>query len=158
MPYKPGGTPALLSHGSKNHSTRRKSRKPPKITPATVISGIPATFIWAIGEASNNSFFLYGKIMAAMAVPKYMMAMPWVAASVMDLNPATLYAYMAETMIAGTTMSNMAFTGVPFLFNSAAFSGSKRSNAAAKITRVEERNKVPAHPNHHVLINNKTTI
>ena len=28
----------------------------------------------------------------------------------------------------------------------------------AKITRVEERNRVPAQPNHQVLINNSTTI
>src|ERR1051326_8963542 len=76
----------------------------------------------------------------------------------MDLNPATLYAYNAETRIAGTTMYNIALTGVPLACTSAALSGNRRSNAAAKITRVDERNNVPAQPNHQVLINNKTTI
>ena len=51
-----------------------------------------------------------------------------------------------------------ALTGVPLAFNSAALSGSRRSKAAAKITRVDERNNVPAQPNHQVLISNKTTI
>jgi len=38
--------------------------------------------------------------------------------------------------------------GVPLLFNSATFSGSRRSNAAAKITRVEgkEQSASPAKP------------
>jgi hypothetical protein len=58
IPYKPAGAKSGLSQGSKNHSTSRKSRKPPKINPATVMSGMPATFIWAMGEASNSSFFL----------------------------------------------------------------------------------------------------
>jgi hypothetical protein len=34
----------------------------------------------------------------------------------------------------------------------ATFSGSRRSKAAAKMTRVELRNTVPDHPNHHKLM------
>src|SRR5215211_4834025 len=159
IPYKPGGTPSVLSQGSKNHSTSRKARKPAKITPATVISGMPATFIWAIGEASYSAFFLYGRMIAAIAVPKYIIAIAWVAASVTEIKPPTLYAYNRETITAGITINSMALTGVPVRSSSSAtFSGSRRSKAAANTTRVEERNRVPAQPNHQKLMSSMTTI
>src|SRR5512145_1942351 len=61
------------------------------------------------------------------------------------------------TRMEGTTINNKALTGVPVRSStSATFSGSKRSKAAAKITRVEERNTVPHQPNHHRLINPTT--
>ena len=86
------------------------------------------------------------------------MAITSVPNSVSDLKFAVLYANQYEMMIEGITIKRIAFTGVPVRgFNSAAFSGSRRSNAAAKITREEERKTVPAQPNHHKLINTITT-
>ena len=55
-------------------------------------------------------------------------------------------------------MSMSATKGVPVRGStSATFSGSRRSNAAAKMTRVELRNTVPDQPNHHALMA-RTTI
>ena len=61
-----------------------------------------------------------------------------------------MYAYNAPTAIEGTSISTNAHTGTcRFSETSATFSGSTRSNAAAKITRVDDRNSVPAHPRNH---------
>ena len=47
-------------------------------------------------------------------------------------------------------MRTSAHTGTcRFSDTSATFSGRIRSNAAAKITRVDDRNSVPAHPRNH---------
>src|SRR5262245_31297234 len=47
------------------------------------------------------------------------------------------------------SMSAKAMSGTPLEFTLATFSGSTRSNAAAKITRVEDRNTVPTQPKNH---------
>src|SRR3954452_11117959 len=57
--------------------------------------------------------------------------------------------YSAASPIDGTSISSTATTGTPLLLTLAAASGSTRSNAAAKITRVEDRNSVPTHPKNH---------
>ena len=50
----------------------------------------------------------------------------------------------------GTSIRTSAMTGTcRFSETSATLSGRILSNAAAKITRVEERNSVPAHPRNH---------
>src|SRR4051794_4087958 len=47
-------------------------------------------------------------------------------------------------------MSSSATYGTPLRSTFATLSGSTRSNAAAKITRVEDRNTVPTHPKNHI--------
>src|SRR5258706_384567 len=145
MPYKPAGAKAGLSHGSKNDSTNKKSRKPPKITPAMVMSGMPATFICAMGEASKSSFFLYGRTMAAMAVPKDMMAMPCVVASVIEVKPPTLQAYKTETSMAVTTINRIVLKNVALEPHFSVFFRKKRPKTRAKIhldAKMEKRQKV----------------
>src|SRR4029078_1627872 len=51
--------------------------------------------------------------------------------------------------IDGTSISSSAMYGTPELLTLATDSGSTRSNAAAKITRVEDRNTVPTQPKNH---------
>ena len=65
--------------------------------------------------------------------------------------------YRYETIRPGTTISVIAQIGARVRGSSEATrSGRIRSNAAAKITRVEDRNTVPAQPKNQKLIANKT--
>src|SRR3989304_9009403 len=95
-------------------------------------------------------------MIAEIVVPRNVTAITSVEHKVSVWKLAILYANRYATTIDGTTINNNALTGVPVLFTSATFSGSRRSNAAAKITRVEERNTVPLQPNHQRLINAMT--
>ncbi len=84
--------------------------------------------------------------MAAIAVPKNVTAITSVASRMYVAN-LLVYAYKAPTATEGTSINTSAHTGTcRFSETSATFSGSTRSNAAAKITRVDERNSVPAQP------------
>ncbi len=57
----------------------------------------------------------------------------------------------------GMVISSRALMGEPKRgWTSATHSGSSRSKAAAKMTRVEERNTVPDQPKNHRLISNRT--
>src|SRR5690349_14656644 len=71
-----------------------------------------------------------------------------VASSVYVAN-FVLYAYSAARPIDGTSISASATIGTPLRLTLATDSGSTRSNAAAKITRVEDRNTVPTQPKNH---------
>src|SRR5512137_1843542 len=65
----------------------------------------------------------------------------------------TFQAKRAPTINDGITISISAQIGVRVRGStSATFSGSSRSKAAAKMTRVELKNTVPDQPNHHALI------
>src|SRR6185437_4801584 len=64
-----------------------------------------------------------------------------------------LYQYSADSPMAGSSISTSDHTGTRrFSDTAAAPSGRIRSNAAAKMTRVEDRNSVPTHPKNHRLI------
>src|SRR5512139_2725415 len=77
--------------------------------------------------------------------------------SVSDWKLAMFQANNAAMMSDGTTISSKAMIGVRVRGStSATFSGSNRSKAAAKMTRVELRNTVPAHPNHQALMASTT--
>src|SRR5919197_192330 len=81
-----------------------------------------------------------------MALPKYVTAITSVASSVY-VTKLPQYAYSAETTIDGNSISARAPNGTCRRSDTfAAHSGRIRSNPAAKTTRVEERNSVPAHP------------
>src|SRR5215467_11382090 len=59
---------------------------------------------------------------------------------------------MAARPTAGSSISTSEYNGTfRFSETSAARSGSTRSNAAAKMTRVEDRNRVPTQPKNHRL-------
>src|SRR5262245_5065040 len=123
-----------------------------------VISGTPAILYFAIGEASYRSFLMYGRVIAAIVEPRNVTAITSVEASVRLAKLKMFHTYSAETISPGTTMSASAQSGVRVRGSTcAAASGSSRSNAAAKITRVEERNTVPAQPKNHMLIARITT-
>jgi hypothetical protein len=78
-------------------------------------------------------------------------------ASNVNARTSAEYEYKTLTMIAGTMMNSRATTGTPrFSDTCAARSGRIRSNAAAKIIRVDDRNNVPDHPRNHAP--NRTTI
>src|SRR3712207_3022714 len=86
------------------------------------------------------------------------MAITSVEASVRLWKLNTFHAKSAETSSAGTTIRASAQIGVRVRGSTVATtSGSRRSKAAAKITRVEEKNIVPAQPKNHMLIANSTT-
>src|SRR5215471_15349073 len=75
-----------------------------------------------------------------------------VASSVYDAN-VVLYEYSAPRPTAGSSMSTSDHTGTRrFSDTAAAPSGRIRSNAAAKMTRVDDRNSVPTQPKNHRLI------
>ena len=56
--------------GSRNHWYNRNTRKAPKITPATEISGRPASLYFAMGEALYKSFLTKGSKIAAIVEPR----------------------------------------------------------------------------------------
>src|SRR6266508_863067 len=131
---------------SLNHFHTLNPRNRAVITPDTVMSGIPATVYLAIGEFWYRVFFRHGRIAAAIAVPRNVTAMTRVA-SRMYVAKLLVYAYRAPTPIEGTSISTRAHTGTCRRSDtSATRSGRIRSNAAAKITRVDDRKSVPAHP------------
>src|SRR5690242_6032239 len=97
-------------------------------------------------------------MIAAIVEPRKVTAITSVEASVRLAKLKIFQTYRIETISPGTTMSASAQIGVRVRGSIwAAASGSRRSNAAAKITRVEERNTVPAQPKNHMLIASNTT-
>src|SRR4030066_804737 len=111
------------------------------------------TLYLAMGEPSNTSFALQGMTIPAIVDPRKVIAITTVASSAKVWKLSILKAYRYEMIAEGMTISNNAFKGV-FVRGSIldTHSGSMRSIAAAKITRVELRKSVPDHPNHHRLI------
>jgi hypothetical protein len=107
----------------------------------------------AIGEPSYISFCFQGKIVAAMVVPKNVTAITKVASRVRVRKLRILKAKSMDTIIDGMTINMSALIGVRVRGSTAeTHSGSMRSKAAAKITRVELKKTVPDQPNHHKLI------
>src|SRR3972149_4963543 len=105
-----------------------------------------------MGEPSKMLFCRQGNTMPATAVPKKVVAMTSGASSTMVCMLTMLNAYMTEMITEGMTISSKALTGV--LVRVSIFdthSGSIRSRAAAKITRVEDRKTVPDQPKHQKL-------
>ena len=70
-----------------------------------------------------------------------------------------MYAYSAASPTAGSSISTSDATGTRrFSETWAAASGSTRSKAAAKMTRVEDRKSVPTQPkNHRLIISSRMT-
>src|SRR5256885_11506301 len=125
------------------------SRKSALTTPVIVITGMPAIRNLAIGEFSKMSFRRQGMMAAATTVPKKVMAMTPVAQRKMPWKLGR-NAQRALTTREGTIMRISEPYGTRrFAEILAAHSGSTRSKAAAKITRVEDRNTVPAQPKNH---------
>src|SRR5215471_2494459 len=91
------------------------------------------------------SFFHHGRIVAAIAVPKNVTAMTSEASSVSFEKPVT-YEYRYETITPGTMIKSSAYHGTPRSETRPAHSGRTRSNAAAKIIRVDDSQRVPAQP------------
>src|SRR6266849_1671102 len=91
-----------------------------------------------------------GRMIAATRVPRKVIAITAVASRYAAAKPNTFHANNALTMIDGITMSRRDPYGTRRLAEMlAAHDGSTRSNAAAKMTRVDERNRVPAQPKNH---------
>src|SRR5262245_1722683 len=97
-------------------------------------------------------------MIAAIVEPRKVTAITSVEARVRLAKPKTFHTYSAETISPGTTISASAQIGVRVRGSTVATaSGSSRSKAAAKITRVEDRKIVPAQPKNHMLIARTTT-
>src|SRR5690242_5280535 len=97
-------------------------------------------------------------MIAAIVEPRKVTAITSVEASVRLAKLKIFQTYSAETISPGTTISASAQIGVRVRGSMLAIrSGSSRSKAAAKITRVEDRNTVPAQPKNHMLIASRTT-
>src|SRR4030066_2038769 len=111
------------------------------------------TLYLAMGEPSNTSLALHGMTIPAMVEPRKVMAITTVASRARVWKLKILKAYRYEMIAAGMTMSSNALRGV-FVRGSIleTHSGSIRSMAAAKMTRVELRKSVPDQPTHHRLI------
>src|SRR5580692_2771566 len=105
-----------------SHSNRLNTSSPIVTTPPTSTTGTPSTLILLAGEAAHRSGLRSGKITTAIALNRYVTAMT---------SEATGTRRFSETC--------------------AAASGSTRSKAAAKMTRVEDRNSVPTQPKNHRL-------
>ena len=105
----------------------------------------------AIGEPSKISFCRQGSKIPASVVPRKVTAITRVASRTMVWKLTMLKAYRIEMITEGITISSNALIGVR-VFGSIleTHSGSMRSSAAAKITRVEDRKTVPDQPNHHI--------
>src|SRR6266566_1747333 len=102
-----------------------------------------------MGEASYRSFRRHGRMIAATTVAKNVNARTAVA-SRKTLVKLGLYAYTALITSDGTIIKTREPYGTRRLAEMfAAQAGSTRSNAAAKMTRVEDRNRVPAQPKNH---------
>src|SRR6202162_4731605 len=133
----------------KDHSASMKSRKIALTTPVTVITGMPAIRRREIGEFSNISFRRQGRMAAAIEVPRKVIAITPVAQrNQVWMLGAKDHARLIR--IAGTIMKRSAPYGTRrFEEMFAANSGSTRSKAAAKMTRVDDRKRVPAQPKNH---------
>src|SRR5215469_11356388 len=126
-----------------------KARNRMLTAPTTLMSGRLPSLNRAIGEASYRSLRTHGKTTAATQVAAKVSASTAVA-SRKTLVKLGLYAYRALTTIEGTIISTSEPYGTRRLAEMlAAHEGSTRSKAAAKMTRVEERNRVPAQPKNH---------
>ena len=111
-----------------------------------VMSGTPAILYRAIGEFWKMSGRRQGRIAAAIDVPRKVIAITPVAQR-NQVWMLGLKDHARLIRIAGTIMKTRAPYGTRrFAEMFAANSGSTRSKAAAKMTRVEERNRVPAQP------------
>src|SRR5712691_9764964 len=85
-------------------------------------------------------------MIAAIAVPRNVTAITSVASRI-QVFTADVYAKKKLTTVAGTSISTRLHAGTCRLsVTSATFSGRIRSNAAAKITRVDDRKSVPDQP------------
>src|SRR5580700_4696943 len=139
-----------------SHSYRLNTSSPIVTTPPTSTTGTPSTFILLAGEANHRSGLRSGRITTAIALNRYVTAMTKVASRVYDAN-VELNAYSAPNPTAGSSISTSEATGTRrFSETCAAASGSTRSKAAAKMTRVEDRNSVPTQPKNHRLISRIT--
>src|SRR5580700_10305248 len=134
-----------------SHSYRLYTSSPMVTTPATGTTGTPSSLTLLAGEAAHRSGLRSGRMTTAIALNRYVTAMTSVASSVYDAN-VELYEYSAPNPTAGSSISTSEATGTRrFSETCAAASGSTRSNAAAKMTRVEDRNSVPTQPKNHRL-------
>src|ERR1700747_2536406 len=128
-----------------SHSYRLYTSSAIVITPATGTTGTPSTLILLAAEAYHRSGLRSGRITTAMALNRYVTAVTSVPSSVYWAD-VVLYAYSAPRPTAGSSMSTSDGNGTRrFSDTCAAASGSTRSKAAAKMTRVGEGNSVP-HP------------
>src|SRR5207237_4738663 len=113
-----------------------------------VMSGTPAILYRAIGEFWKMSGRRQGRIAAAIEVPRNVIAITPVA----QRNQVWMLGAKDQARlirIAGTIMKTSAPYGTRrFEEMFAANSGSTRSKAAAKMTRVDGRKRVPANPTH----------
>src|SRR5487761_29605 len=135
-----------------SHSYRQYPMRPIVIKPAAGTIGTPSSLSLAAGEAAHRSGLRNGRITTAIAENRYVTAMTSVASSVYVWNDE-LYEYSAASPTAGSSISTSDHTGTRrFSDTWAAPSGRIRSNAAAKITRVDDRNSVPTHAKNHRLI------
>src|SRR5919106_5423626 len=135
-----------------HHWTSSHPRNTVVTAPAIEITGTPPRRIRPMGEFWNMLGFSQGRMVAAIDVPRNVTAMTSVASRV-RVRKFELYAYTALTMIDGISIRAMAPYGTwRFSDTFPAHSGRTRSNAAAKITLVEDRNRVPDHPMNHRLI------
>src|ERR1700682_65798 len=104
------------------------------------------------------SFRRQGRMVAAITVPRNVTAMTRAASRMKVWKLKTFHAYRALTTIDGTTIRTSAPYGTrrpAEMF--AAQDGSTRSNAAAKMTRVDDRNRVPAQPKNQAPITSSST-
>src|SRR5207247_10019379 len=122
------------------------------MTPATGTTGTPSTLILLAAEAYHRSGLRSGMMTTAMALNRYVTAVTSTPSSVYCAN-VVLYAYSAPRPTAGSSMSTSEANGTRrFSETCVAASGSTRSKAAAKMTRVEDRNSVPTQPKNHRLM------
>src|SRR5579862_3912860 len=139
-----------------SHSYKLNTSSAMVMMPATGTTGTPSTFTFEAGEAYHRSGLRSGRMTTAIALNRYVTAMTSVASSVYDAN-VPLNAYSAPNPTAGSSISTSEATGTRrFSDTCAAASGSTRSKAAAKMTRVEDRNSVPTQPKNHRLISRIT--
>src|SRR5205823_571551 len=125
-------------------------RKIALTTPVMVMTGMPAIRKREIGEFWKMSFRRQGRIAAAIDVPRNVIAITPVAHRKMPCKLVPPYAHSALMTSDGTIIRISDPQGTRRLAEMlAADSGSTRSKAAAKITRVDERNRVPAEPKNH---------
>src|SRR5205823_13477213 len=88
-----------------------------------------------------------GRIIAATSVARNVIAITAVASRYAAWDPNTFQANSALMRMDGTTLSSRAPYGTRLPEEMlAAQAGGTRSNAAAKMTSVEDRNRVPAQP------------
>src|ERR1700733_10782864 len=121
-------------------------------TPAAGTTGTPAIFSREAGDAAHRSGLRHGRNTTAIGENRYVTAMTSVASSV-KVGTVELYAYSAASPTAGSSISTSDHTGTRrFSDTCAAPSGRIRSKAAAKMTRVDDRNRVPTQAKNHRLI------